>query len=204
VKDGGSDASLERPPDMGDVYDELRRLKETVDTNEERELVEGAIELVVNAERRTFGRVVSGFDHSDAAQALLGILLFGIPMFVEGGTQEVGSFHSSHPLYWLATLLVTLGAVVGIPRSRMSKTSASGNPIFGLTPGKFSGVVGVAALTAAEMMTLRGRVDWALAPWVALCDVTVAFLPMTIGAALSDLLPGPVSLSVRSGSFEKA
>lgn len=65
-------------------------------------------------------------------------------------------------------------------------------------------MVGVATLTAAEMMTLRGRVDWALAPWVALCDVTVAFLPMTIGAALSDLLPGPVSLPVRSGSFEKA
>jgi len=39
-----------------------------------------------------FGRTVIGFDRTDLSEALLGSVLFGIPMMVEGGTQEVGEF----------------------------------------------------------------------------------------------------------------
>ena len=178
------------PPDLGDVYDELQALREVVDTETERELVDDTIEKVLRAERRTFGRVVYGFDRSDAAEALLGSLLFGIPMFVEGGTLEVGQFVSTHPLYFLATLTSTLGTVVGILYVADIQDVRIRNPLFGLIPRKLLGVVGVASLTAVAMMTVWGRVDWAGAPWLAACQVTVALFPMAIGAALGDLLPG--------------
>ena len=187
--DGGT-AVPEVPPDLGDLYDELTTLRETVDSEAERELVEGTIEMVLNVERRAFGRVVSGFDRSDAAEALLGSLLFGIPMFVEGGTLEVGLFVATHPAYLVGTLLAALGTVVGILYVADIQDVRIRNPVFGLVPRKLLGVVAVASLTAVAMMTGWGRVDWVATPWLALCQVTVAFFPMSIGAALGDLLPG--------------
>jgi hypothetical protein len=43
--------------------------------------------------------------------------------------------------------------------------------------------------TALFMMTAWGRVDWAR-PWLAICQISVAWVPMSIGAALGGLLPG--------------
>jgi hypothetical protein len=50
-------------------------------------------------------------------------------------------------------------------------------------------VLGVSFITAFVTMTAGGRVDWPL-PWLALCRCTVAFVPLAIGAALGDILPG--------------
>jgi hypothetical protein len=44
-------------------------------------------------------------------------------------------------------------------------------------------------VTALVMMTVWGRVSWS-EPWLAFCTVSVAFVPMAIGAALGDILPG--------------
>jgi len=183
-------AEATEPSNLGDVYDELQALREAVDTEAERELVDGTIQKVLNVERRTFGRVVSGFDRSDAAEALLGSLLFGIPMFVEGGTLEVGEFVSTHPLYFLGTVGAALGTVIGILYVADIQDVRIRNPLFGLIPRKLIGVVGVASLTAVAVMTGWGRVDWVATPWLATCQVTVAFFPMAIGSALGDLLPG--------------
>jgi hypothetical protein len=51
------------------------------------------------------------------------------------------------------------------------------------------GVLSISFVTAFVMMTAWGRVDWAV-PWLAFCRCTVAFVPMAIGAALGDILPG--------------
>jgi uncharacterized membrane protein len=195
--DGGSwDGPDERggdpevPPDMGDVFDELEALEEVVDSPEELELVREAMETVMNVERRSFGRVISGFDRADAAEALLGSLLFGVPMAVEGGTGEVGAFVATRPLYFVVTLVSALLTVVGILYVADIQDVRVRNPILGLVPRKLLGVVVVAGLTAVVMMTVWGRVDWAADPWVAVCDVTVAFFPMAVGSALGDILPG--------------
>lgn len=178
------------PPDMGDLFDELEALEEVVDSPEELELVRGTMEMVMQVERRTFGRVISGFDRADAAESLLGSLLFGIPMAVEGGTGEVGAFVATHPVYFLVTLGSALLTVVGILYVADIQDVRVRNPILGLVPRKLLGVIIVAGLTAVAMMTVWGRVDWAADPWVSVCDVTVAFFPMAIGSALGDLLPG--------------
>ena len=183
-------ASGPNPPDMGDVFDELEALEAVVDDPEELRRVRETKRLVLTAQRGPFGRVVSGFDRADAAEALLGSLLFGIPMFVEGGTGEVGAYVATHPLYFLVTLGFALSTVVGILYVADIQDVRVRNPLFGLIPRKLLGVVVVAAFTAIVMMTAWGRVDWAVDPWVSVCDVTVAFFPMAIGSALGDILPG--------------
>nr|WP_218153756.1 hypothetical protein [Halopelagius inordinatus] len=50
-------------------------------------------------------------------------------------------------------------------------------------------MLGVSFVTAAALMTGLGRVEWAT-PGLAIADVVVAFVPMSIGAALGDILPG--------------
>ena len=175
---------------MGDLFDELEALEAVVDTPEERERVRETKRMMLRVQGGTFGRVISGFDRADAAESLLGSLLFGIPMFVEGGTGEVGAFVSTHPLYFLGTLAFAIVAVIGILYVADIQDVRVQNPILGLVPRKLLGVVLVAAITAAVMMTAWGRVDWVARPWVSVCDVTVAFFPMAIGSALGDILPG--------------
>jgi hypothetical protein len=92
----GADASPQ--PDVGDMYDELDALEESLDDSEERARVGPAV----------FGRVVRGFGSEDLAEASLGAVIFGVPMFVEGGTREVGALVASHPM----ALGVTLGDVL--------------------------------------------------------------------------------------------
>jgi uncharacterized membrane protein len=177
-------------PGMSDLFDELEELEEIVDSEAEREQVRETMRAAMEADKsRTFGRVAFGFDRSDAAEALLGALLFGIPMFVEGGTQEVGSYVASHPLYFLATNGLTVGLIVAILYVADIQDVRVMNPILGLVPRKLVGVLAVSMGTALFMMTAWGRVEWAQ-PWLAVCQISVAWVPMAIGAALGDLLPG--------------
>jgi len=180
----------EGDPDMGDLFDELAELEETVDSDEERERVRETMRTAMEVqETPVFGRVVFGFDRSDAAEALLGSLLFGIPMFVEGGTNEVGEFIAQRPLYFAATNALTLALVAGILYVADFQDVRVYRPIFGFLPRKFLGVLAIPLVTAVVVMTVWGRVDWA-DPWLAVCQVAVALVPMAIGAALGDLLPG--------------
>ena len=62
-------------------------------------------------------------------------------------------------------------------------------PLLGFVPRRLAGILGISFATALVAMTVWGRLDWG-APWLAVCQTTVAFVSMTIGAALGDLLPG--------------
>lgn len=180
----------EEAVDMGDLFDDLQELKETVDTPEERDRVEEAMRTAMQVrDPSVFGRVVRGFGREDLAEALLGSLVFGIPMFVESGTQEIGEFVATHPVYLLGTLSTGVGIVIGILYVADFQDVRVTNPLFGFIPRRLVGVVGVAFLTGVVVMTGWGRVDWAR-PWLAFCTVSVAFVPMAIGAALGDILPG--------------
>jgi len=78
-------------PSMSDLVDELEELADTVDDPDEREQVEETLRVAMEVEASrpgVFGRVVRGFDRSDIAEALLGSVLFGIPMAVEDGALD--------------------------------------------------------------------------------------------------------------------
>ncbi|QLH83930.1 DUF2391 family protein [Halosimplex pelagicum] len=191
--DGGDrapDFDDEDDPDMGDLFDELAELEDSVDSDDERERVRETMQMAMEVQdSEVFGRVVFGFDRSDAAEALLGSLLFGIPMFVEGGTTEVGEFIAGRPHYLLLTNALTITLAIGILYVADFQDVRVHNPILGVVPRKLAGVLTIPLVTAVVVMTAWGRVDWAN-PELAVCQISVALVPMAIGAALGDLLPG--------------
>lgn len=187
----GSDADgAAEPPEPGALYDQLAEIQDRVEDRETRARVQDAMETAVGVQQRpVFGRIIRGFDSSDVMEAFLGALLLGIPMFVEGGTIEIGAFIATQPLYLVVTHVVALVVVIGILYVADIQDVRIQDPLFGVLPRRLVGVIGVALLTATVMMTVWGRVDWA-EPWVAICTVSVAYLPMAIGAALGDIIPG--------------
>ena len=178
-------------PDIGDVFDQLEELANTVDSDEERQQVEKAMELTIDATEGdgAFGQVIWGFDRADAAEALLGSLLLGIPMAVEGGTAEVGLFLTAHPLFLVGTFLFSICLTTGVLYIAEIQDVRVKTRLFGLVPRRLAGVLSISFLTAFVMLTAWGRISWA-EPWVAFANVVVAFVPMSVGAALGDILPG--------------
>ena len=185
-----ADVDDEDPPDMGDLFDDLQAIADTVDDPEERERVEAAMRTAAAVEPTPmFGRVVRGFDRGDVAETLLGSALFGIPMLVEGGTGEVGAFLATHPVSILGTLAFTVAVVVGILYVSDIQDVRVTKRLLGVVPYRLAGVLGVSLAFAAASMTAWGRVDWT-DPTLALGAIAVAWVPMAIGAALGDILPG--------------
>nr|WP_256308203.1 DUF2391 domain-containing protein [Halobellus litoreus] len=180
-----SDEELQR------LLEEFDALAETVDSPEERARVRTARRAAVAAaaEAPVFGRVIRGFDRSDLAEAFLGSFLFGVPMFVEGGTNEVGAFLAGRPLLLAGTLLGGIALVVSILYVAEIQDVRVQDPFFGVIPRRLVGVLGVSFLTAVVAMTAWGRVAWS-EPALAFATVVVAFVPMSVGAALGDILPG--------------
>ncbi|MFC7071213.1 DUF2391 family protein [Halobaculum lipolyticum] len=187
----GGDATPE--PTVEDLIQSLETLEEVVDDSEERRKVREAMrtarELSTVESPSVFGRVVRGFDRGDLAEALLGSVLFGIPMLVEGGTTEVGAYIAARPGFLVGTAVATVLLVVGIIYVADFQDVRVHRPILGVIPRRLVGVLGVAVVTAVVGLTAWGRVDWAT-PWVALGSTLVAVVPMAVGAALGDLLPG--------------
>ena len=120
---------------------------------------------------------------------MVGSVVFGIPMLVEGGTLEIGEFIAAHPPALLVTLAGTVAIVVGLLYVAEIQRVEIHRPLFGFVPRRLVGVVGVSYFTAFFMMTVWERVDWA-DPWLAICQTSVTFSAMAIGAALGDILPG--------------
>jgi len=178
-------------PDASDVFDRLEALSETVDSAEERRQVEAVMDIASEATQSdaAFGRVIWGFDRADASEALLGALLFGIPMAVEGGTQEIGAFLADHPLLLAGTGLVAVSLTIGVLYVAEIQDVRVKNRLFGIVPYRLVGVLTISFLLAVAMLTGWGRVNWEQ-PVVALANVVVAFVPMSLGAALGDILPG--------------
>lgn len=175
--------------DGEDLLEELEDLRELADTPEEREQLEETLEVARAVTRRgRFRRVVGQFGPGDAAESLLGSLLFGIPMAVEGGTTEVAAFLAPRPMLLAGNVLAALGVVAGLLYLADLRDVRVRDPLLGVLPRRFAGVVVVSALTAVALFSAWGRVSWS-DPMTAIATAAVAFVPMSIGAALGDLLP---------------
>ncbi|QKY19516.1 DUF2391 domain-containing protein [Halolamina sp. CBA1230] len=184
---------MDEEPDVDDLLDELEALELAV-ADEDQDTQSRVRESIRMARRiddpePVFGRVIKGFDRHDAAEALVGSVVFGIPMAIEGGTLEAGEYLATHPIYFVGTLLAGVGIVAGLLYVAEIQDVRVVDPILGVIPRRPLGLLTIAALTAFSMMTAWGRVDWT-DPWVALCQTTVCFVGMSIGGALGDILPG--------------
>ncbi|MFW5919283.1 MAG: DUF2391 domain-containing protein [Halanaeroarchaeum sp.] len=177
-------------PTVWDLIEDLEALEDDVADDATREQVEEAIETAKRVGTPpVFGRVIRGFDRADLTEATVGSLLLGIPMFVEGGTNEAGTFIATRPLAMAATVALVIGLTVGIIYVADIQDVRVHDPFLGIVPRRLVGVLGASLVTATVMMTVWGRVDWA-DPWLAVCQILVAMVPMSIGGALGDILPG--------------
>jgi uncharacterized membrane protein len=186
VTDDG-DGPAEPEPDIADAMEELEELEELVDSEEEREQVREAMRTLRRTRPRLFGRLRDNFGLRDAGEALVGSFVFGIPMVVEGGTLEIGVFIASRPLYVVLTALLGLTFVLGI-LSSVEFEKVEEDLLFGFVPVRLLGILGIASLTALVLMTVWGRVDWAM-PRVAASQTLVTAIVMAVGASLGDILP---------------
>ncbi|MFC3476855.1 DUF2391 family protein [Halobacterium litoreum] len=178
------------PPDVSDLVDELEDLDDVVDDPDARRRLDELKHLAGDIqEGGAFGQVIYGFDRHDAAEAVLGALLFGIPMAVEGGTNEAGAFVASNPALLAGSLAATVAVVHGVLYVAEFQDVRVADPFFGFLPRRLVGVLAASGATAAVLLTAWGRVSWT-DPWLAACTVAVALTPMAIGAALGDILPG--------------
>jgi len=179
-------------PTVEDLIEDLETLEEVVDDTDERRRVREAMRTardLATPKPSVFGKVVRGFDRGDIAEAFLGSVLFGVPMLVEGGTTEIGAYLGGNPAFLVGTALVTVLLVVGIIYVADFQDVRVHRPFLGVVPRRLVGVLGVAAFTSVVGLTAWGQIDWA-DPAVALGSTVVATLPMAVGAALGDLLPG--------------
>lgn len=173
-----------------ELLDELEELEDSVEGHEAKSRVRESMRLARRIDNDgVFGKVIKGFDRHDAAEALVGSVVFGIPMVIEGGTLEAGAFVATHPFYFLATIAFGISLVVGLLYVAQVQDVRVVNPLFGVLPRRLIGVLGIAAVTATAMMTGWGRVDWT-EPWLATSQIVVCFVGMAVGAALGDILPG--------------
>lgn len=187
---GMADTENGADPDMSDLLGELRDLEATVDDPDERELVRDTIDLAHDvATPRVFGRVIHGYDRADIAETALGSFLFGIPMAVESGTLEVGAALADSPVALGATILGTIGLVYGVIYVAEIQEVRVADPLLGVIPRRLLGAVVIPLVIATLLMTAWGRVSWGT-PTVAFSQVVAAFVPMTLGGALTDIVPG--------------
>ena len=179
---------------MGRLFDELEELADIVDSESERKQVREAMRAAADAQDdAVFGRVIWGYSRADFAESVLGSLLFGIPMAVEGGTVDAGLHIARNPVYFLATLATTVAVVIGILYVADFQDVRVARRLFGFIPRRLAGVTLTAWLVSVALLTGWGLVEWSADPaviWQSLCVCSVAFLPMGIGAALGDILPG--------------
>ncbi|MFB6220055.1 MAG: DUF2391 domain-containing protein [Halolamina sp.] len=184
-------AEAETADQVDELLDELEALEQHVDDHEARSRVRESIRLArrIDGDEGVFGQIIKGFDRHDAAEALVGSVVFGIPMVIEGGTLEAGAFVARHPVYFVGTLAFGISLVYGLLYVAEVQDVRVVDPLFGIIPRRFAGVLFIAAVTATAMMTAWGRVDWAM-PWIAASQTAVCFVGMALGAALGDILPG--------------
>lgn len=110
-------------------------------------------------------------------------------MFVEGGTYEIGPFLARNLPLLLGTHVITIAIVIGILYVADFRDVRIHAPILGVVPRRVVGVMGALLLTAIVTMTVWGTISWEQ-PVEAIAAITVAHLPMSIGATIGDILPG--------------
>lgn len=176
-------------PDIDDVFRELDELAELVDSPEERQQVLQTMRTLRRSRRtRLVGRLRDTFDSRDVGEALVGSFVFGAPMIVEGGTQEIGVFLAPRPALLFLTIFFGGVLVFGILHA-VGFERIEEDIVLGVIPIRLIVIPLIAAVMGFGLMTAWGRVDW-MHPMVAFSQCTVTSLVMAVGASLGDVLPG--------------
>lgn len=197
--DGTGDAPIESPGetvadyDVDDVYRQLQRIEETVDTDEEREEVERA---------RTMLKRVPGSDHinkytsRDMGEAFVGGIVFSLPLLVEDGVFEIAEWFTEHtvadiPILLVANILFIVILTAGLLYAVDFREVKITNPLLGFIPRRLVGVLAISFLVAAGSMLMWGRLHEEDPTTIEQFNrITVIWAAAALGAVLADIIPG--------------
>lgn len=200
MSDDRSRESADTPPedpDIDDLLDKLDRLKETVDDPKERKKVDETIGLVNRMPgSKAFTKRIRKYTTRDMAQSFVGAVVFSLPLLVEDGVFEIAEWFveftvAGVPIFFVANVLFVLGMAAGILYYADFRDVQVTNPIFGVIPRRYVGVLVISFLTAFGMMLMWGRLAEEDPTTIEqLSRVTVIWAAAAFGAVLGDILPG--------------
>lgn len=187
-----SDAALVEA--IGNEFDELEAVVDEVHRDRITSLREEAVAATLDD---GFGDRIRKYTSRDIAEAVVGSVFFAIPFLVEDGVFEIAEYFLSFrigplPVFFAVNTGFVLGMILALVYWAGPQDVQMSRPLFGIIPRRMVGIAVVSFLTAAGLMTLWGRAEWA-DPVVALARTSVVWTLASFGASLGDILPGESS-----------
>ncbi|MFC6615878.1 DUF2391 domain-containing protein [Halopenitus salinus] len=184
-------------PDVGDLLRKLDALEETVDDPHERRKVQQTISLVERMPGSTaFSEHIYKYTSRDMAEALVGGVIFALPFLVEDGVFLIAEWFlavriAAVPVLLLANVFFVLVLSAGLIYYADIREVRVTNPILGVIPRRYVGVLALSFAVAGVLMAMWGRlaIDDPT-PLEAFARVTVVWTATVLGSALGDILPG--------------
>lgn len=188
VSDEGSDNAA-----VEDILEDLEELSESFPMGNAQETIRETQGLLVNAGER--GLIYSGvrrLDLRDAAEALIGSVIFVSPLLVEGGVFDIAThlFETTYfeiPLFFIANILF----VILLSHALLEWTGrdkAESTKIARIIPIRLVMILAVSFVVTAVSMTAWGRVENWQHVSEAVARIMVLWTVAAIGAALGDIL----------------
>ena len=199
--DGSGDradaAGAPAEPDIEDLLAKLDALSDTVAEGHEREKVRQTISLVerMPGTGALAGRITK-YTSRDLAESFVGAVLFALPLLVEGGVFEIAAWFAATTVAGVPVLLIghvgfVFLATAGLLYYADFRQIAIRNPIFGLIPRRYVGVLLVSLATASAMLLFWGRLhEGDPTALERVGRIAVVWAAAAFGAGLGDILPG--------------
>lgn len=198
--DGSGEPAAAPPPgdpDIDDLLAKLDALRDTVDEGHEREEVRQTISLVERMPGTgALAERITKYTTRDLAESFVGAVLFALPLLVEGGVFEIAAWFAATTVAGVPVLLIghvgfVFLATAGLLYYADFRQIAIRNPIFGLIPRRYVGVLLVSLATASAMLLFWGRLhEGDPSALERVGRIAVVWAAAAFGAGLGDILPG--------------
>lgn len=198
--DGSGEPAAAPPPgdpDIDDLLAKLDALRDTVDEGHEREEVRQTISLVERMPGTgALAERITKYTTRDLAESFVGAVLFALPLLVEDGVFEIAAWFAATTVAGVPVLLIghvgfVFLATAGLLYYADFRQIAIRNPIFGLIPRRYVGVLLVSLATASAMLLFWGRLhEGDPTALERVGRIAVVWAAAAFGAGLGDILPG--------------
>jgi uncharacterized membrane protein len=184
------------------LLEELRELEETVDDDTERRQVRETMAIARRLPGPRFvERQIRKYTTRDVAEAMLGSLVFALPLLVEDGVFAIAEWlvRTDHlgvdfglPVFLLLNVCFVVVLTTAVLYGIDLRDVRAPNPILGLVPRRLVGVLLVSFFTGAFLFFFWGRhLAGAPATRVELvAQLSVVWVAAALGGSLGDILPG--------------
>lgn len=181
------------PAPIEDLLSDIHHLRETTTTDALREELDETEDLLVNAhDRGLIESRVRRLDHRDAAEAIIGSIVFASPLLVEDGVFDIADHLFRYtvggiPIFLVANIVfvvfMTHALLEWTGRDRLET-----HRLFGIISMRLIMILGLAFTVATGLMIVWGRVG----PWISLTEsfarINVLWTVGALGASLGDLV----------------